>query len=509
MHSEEHQFNPVSLAIVLALGLLVAVVLLGVLFSFSPLTQLTLLAASLSGVFLVAMPAVGLLVITAMRILIEVFWWVPVHVGSLDFAELSSGALALVVGILWILAYRRLKDHPCLPAFAVYSLFLVGAFLHPVTWRIGSELLVTYLSPFLLFFLMYAYLRTEWQIRSVLVVTTLAGIIPVAFSLRSLLTGENSINLGSIDRILGGYRVLHSHAHAMMLFTTLGIFWFIRSRSSVVKFASALYAAIAFTALYFTYVRTAMVDLVVVVPLLLLLQRRYVLLGLLALGATMWFLSNGLLQHRYGDIGQIFLHDPMDVDYGDLGSGRVGIWSASITSFFQKPVWLQFFGLGLGQHYALDLQHFNFIKLGGENPYGLDTHSDYMAMLLQMGPASLLAYIAMQLQVIRYSWKVRTHATAAPERYLADFVLALSAAPIISNSISNSFVTRISIAWFYWGTAGLIFAAWHLIEQRRLLASPTPSVALAPPGQVLTSPDPDATPVQVLATPAPDVTPVD
>ena len=51
-------------------------------------------------------------------------------------------------------------------------------------------------------------------------------------------------------------------------------------------------------------------------------------------------------------------------------------------------------------------------------------------------------------------------------RGLAVYVIAMTAAVCVTNSISNSFVHRTSPGWYYWCLCGLMFAQWASLRAR-------------------------------------------
>jgi O-antigen ligase len=98
------------------------------------------------------------------------------------------------------------------------------------------------------------------------------------------------------------------------------------------------------------------------------------------------------------------------------------------------------------------------------NPYNIaqqgyvDPHSDYLTMTYQVGPIATLAYIALQVQVVRYALVVRKHSPDPWARHFGAYMVALCAAATLANCISNAFINRTTLGWYFWGLAGLVFA---------------------------------------------------
>lgn len=438
-------------------GFMVAL-LLGAVFSFSAPTQFTLLGGLVFGVVFFTRPAFGLLMTIALRIVIEVMGSIQGGIGGLNFAEATSGSMAAAVALLFVLNLGSYRDHPAFPLFLLYSSLLSIGFVRAVAPRAGLELLVTYASPFCLMFVLCAYFKDRFTIRRVLLVTTFASVVPVMLSTYHFASGQMAgFQLSGLHRLLGGYRTLHGAAHAMMLFTSLGMYWFFHARRTSWRLLALVYTFLAFSALYLTYVRTAMIALIILVLVFLLLERRFSLLAVVGVIVVGWLVTSAVAQARFMDIVSFMNVDPLMADYEELGSGRVGLWSVSSQEFLKKPIWDLMMGLGLGHHWALQRPFFNLMVFESTNPYGYDTHSDYLAILYQMGPLAIFAYLGLQIQVLRYSWKVRQLTRDDWTRSFTSYVIAVTMAPFLTNSISNSFNSRVSPAWYLWSLAGMIF----------------------------------------------------
>ena len=87
-------------------------------------------------------------------------------------------------------------------------------------------------------------------------------------------------------------------------------------------------------------------------------------------------------------------------------------------------------------------------------------------MTYQVGPIATMAYVALQIQVIRYALRIRAHSPDAWSRHFGSYMVALCAAATVANSISNAFINRTTLGWYFWGLAGLVFA-----EHQRLVRS--------------------------------------
>ena len=96
-------------------------------------------------------------------------------------------------------------------------------------------------------------------------------------------------------------------------------------------------------------------------------------------------------------------------------------------------------------------------------------------MTYQVGPIATLAYIALQVQVIRYALRIRAHSPDAWARHFGSYMVALCAAATIANCISNAFINRTTLGWYFWGLAGLVFAEHqHLVKSRHITVKSSP-----------------------------------
>jgi hypothetical protein len=291
--------------------------------------------------------------------------------------------------------------------------------------------------------------------------------IPIVVSLLYLGRGQmNSYVLAGYARLKGGYQNLHSHALMMLCIAAMGLFhlhraWLQKNRRNLVIFG--LYVLGAAICLYFTYVRTAQLALVAAAGVYLLVTRRTKLLLAGAVVGLLLVLGSDTIQDRFKDLVLFFFPDDSVLARRKLGSGRMTIWTAAITAYFQAPIGDILFGLGIGKHWLLTRGAFNpyAIAAGGY----VDPHSDYLTMTFQVGPIATLSYVAMQLQTVRAGIVVNRRSPDSLMRGWGAFTVALMAGATVANLVSNSFINRVTVAWVLWGSAGITFAEYlRLVE---------------------------------------------
>jgi O-antigen ligase len=252
----------------------------------------------------------------------------------------------------------------------------------------------------------------------------------------------------------------------MMLFACIGMFWLLYARRVGTSVVFALYLLGALVALYFTYVRTAQLGFAICVIGFLVFSKRYGLaFSLLALlGVAV--VSSATLQDRFDDIVQFFGSDVLESDRRVLGSGRWALWTVSMGEFLKFPLGDMFLGLGLGKQYTLTEPLYSVHYYTPSVGY-IDPHNDYLSLMFQMGPTAVICYVIFQIQVMRSGFELSRIGRSPWAREFGLFMAALSLTVFFTNFVSNSFISRITVGWYYWGMAGLLFGE-HLETRAEL-----------------------------------------
>jgi O-Antigen ligase len=425
--------------------------LLGPQLSLRPLWQQWGALGSITGLL-------GALAFFCARLILDLLWWIPGSIASLNLMELFTGGATALFAALFVADIRRHERHPCLLAFVPYVVVLGFGGMRNLELRAGMEILVKYISPLLLMFLISGWQNTPELRRRFLWVTSAVITIPVLVSLHHWLTGHHSsFELQGYRRLLGGYQNLHNHALMMMAFTSLAAWWFFQVKGRRNQAAMALFAAAALAVLYLTYVRTALVALAAFLGAFLFLSGRRPMLAAGIIVGSLFIASTPAMQDRFKDLVLFFVPGDDVVDKRKLGSGRWGIWTASVGEYLARPVGDIVFGLGIGKHYMLTAEAYNplVLRKGGS----VDAHSDYLTMTFQVGPIATLCYLSMQAQILRSGLRVLRGAPDLRVRQFAAYVMALNIGSVAANMVSNAFINRVSLGWFFWAMVGLLFAA--------------------------------------------------
>ena len=470
--------TPREFSVLLGMGF--AAVLFLVLFA-STLTlpwlpQFVVLLSVLVALFFFTKPEVALLTFFGLRVIIDLLWWVPVEVMSLNMMELFSGAVAGLSVVLFYLELKRFNRHPAIIPFIPYVLVVLIAAMRNLDVREGIETVARYLSTFLLMFLVSAFMDSTRKRIRMHVLFTVTSVVPILVSMWYLVTGKVDLELDGYGRLVGGYHNLHNHALMMMLFACIGVFWLLYARRVGTTVVFALYLLGALVALYFSYVRTAQLGLLLCVLAYLVLSKRHGLAFSLVAMVGLSVVFSATLQDRFDDLWQFFASDVYESDRLQLGSGRWALWSVSMTEYLKYPIGDIFLGLGLGKQHLLTEPLYSVNYYTPSVGY-IDPHNDYLSLMYQMGPTALICYVIFQIQVMRSGMDLRRIGRSAWAREFGVFMVALSCTVFFANFISNSFVSRVTLGWYYWGMAGLLFG--EHIETKRLLFESVDQVAQA------------------------------
>lgn len=459
-----------------ASGVLLAV-LTGAVLTMPAIIQLAVVGAIFAVALTFARPALMITFYFLVRILMDLMWWIPGSIGSLNIMEMYTGGATVLAGALMVLHIRRSERHPALLPFLMYALVLTIGGLRNLEVRTGAEIFARYLSPFIVMFVITAQLDTRRKRRNFVIATTAVCVIPVLISLYHLANGQQyKFFLQGYYRLIGGYMNLHPHALSMVIIAALAGWWSLQVEDKRHKAGFLVFAGAAALCLYFTYVRTGIVALGIFTVVLLWITGRKRTLAVGAVVVALFVAATPSMQDRFKDIAAILFPDDAIMDQAKIGSGRFRIWSAAIAGYFNRPFSDILLGLGIGKHFLLTREAFN--------PYApakggfIDTHSDYLTMTFQVGPVATISYITMQVMVGWTSFQVWRRSPDRFSRQFAAFSLALVCGASAANVLSNAFINRITQSWVLWGTAGLTFAEYLQLQREGVLQRKAPALRM-------------------------------
>jgi len=353
----------------------------------------------------------------ALRLWLDLIW-VPV--------EVAQGLTALMGAAFVAVGWRRWATHPLrwpLLAFGAWcgvglvrggdveALRFAAHLLVPLAWLVASE-----------------EADERWP-RWLLV----AGLVPVLGSLVALGMGQPEEHvLHEVPRLHGAFRNLHGHAVAMALLACVGLWE--ASRAGGQRALGAIVGGLAGVCLLFTYVRTLWLFVGIVAVVLLVLGRRWAVLGAGGLGAVGLVAASSRVRERFADIVSVLTLQAPDEGWGAIGSWRFRIWAESVEGFAEGPWWQWLVGRGLGEHVGLH-KH-------------LDPHNEWLSIVFQLGGVGLVLWGWLMGAAALACWR-------AGER--GRLGLALLVAVVLTCGISNEWLTRATLQW---GTLGMV--GWAL-----------------------------------------------
>jgi hypothetical protein len=397
-------------------------------------------------------PYLAVVGVLVARTVIDVLWWTQGSLAGVNLSQLASGAVVSVVALLVVLRPVSAYTHPLFATFAIFGLFSgisIALADDMLSMANGGARLVGMVA---LCFLATSFVQDVARARTTVIVLAISGLLPNAIGLYYYLTNQGTIGLDGFERAFGAYSNLHNSAHAAAAFASFGAFWLYDRGFDRWGVVAAAMTAVALASLYFALVRTPMVGLAVEFVVFMMLERRFRLLAIGVAFIQAALIFNVTLYQRFEEFHVLF--DSEGQLDSNLGSGRWGLWSEVVSNFFKQPFFHQMFGMGLNQQVKLSSQ-------------GWDTHNDYLGLLAQSGPASLIAYLIGQFLLFRGSWRLSKIATDTWTRRFAHFMIAYNAGVTVMNVISNSYTSRVHVQWFFWALAGVIFGLLAAEERKR------------------------------------------
>jgi hypothetical protein len=368
------------------------------------------------------------------------------------------GALSLVLA----LHARRMVHHPLRgPLLAFAALLLVGLIRAP-DWGVGLYGLARTASPLVVLLAVSAVVRGVPARRRFLRVLLWTSAIPVGVSLAHLVAGqmEHTVHDG-IHRLLGSYQNVHTHALAMALFAGVAALWALARDSRETTVAGAVLLCGSGACLALSYVRPATVVFAIPLIGLLVLTRRYRLAGGLAVLGVLGVALLPVWSERFEDVRLLLTLTPPEEGWAALGRHRPAIWARSLSAFGDQGTEALLLGNGLGGHLT-------FWK-------PRDPHNEYLSLLYQLGPLGPVLYLWL---LVRGAREAAPELRAGPDafsRNLAAYTLALVAAALVGSAISNTFVSRMTAAWWLWAVIGLSCADGALGQESTSKVVRTPA----------------------------------
>lgn len=301
---------------------------------------------------------------------------------------------------------------------------------------------VKLLFPIFTYFVVKNILPSEQHYVRMLFFMIVGFVIPVMWSagLTLLGGGVEIVNYWTqVPRYKGVYTSSHLMAHNMTFFIMLLFLYAYLAKGNDAptgfgagKTRWVMYVVLAIPALYclaMSQVRNTILGLLAFLAYYLFVFNRRILFVGMIVGAGVGSLTAPLWV-------DILFYDYAKVSEGawtteELGSGRARIWKHNLTLFSDMPLDRQIAGVGIG----------NKVLFGSKEGV-LDSHNDYLDIMMQTGIVGLLLYTGIQIALVLATLKI-------PGREKHIF-LAIYLAVAIMNFASNSYITRSGMAQLFY-----------------------------------------------------------
>lgn len=415
-------------------------------------------------------PAELITVAVLSRLIVDLLWWVEWSMAGVNFMEVYTGAVAVLVFFLVLTHLEQLQSHPLFTPIMLFMAVLALGAIQSTDLRNGLEYALRYGLPFLLLLLVWG-LFDESQVWRLLKLLVIIGSVPLLFSFYNLLGGRivSEANL-DYDRFLGAYGALHNHGHMMLAMSVMSLVAAEIVKNRTIQTALRVYTAIALINLYFSHVRTAQLALVVFCVVFFAIGRNKGALLILGVGAVALLVTSDTAQRSLADIPSLIFYDPVETDLNALGSGRVAIWTTTTKNFLAKPAYTWLLGLGLGQHVFLSPSGYH------------DTHNDFLGLVLQTGVIGLVLYVFIFVKSITRALEVLRAVQDERTAILTRAALAFLSAAVFANLLSNAFLPRVTPGWLLWILVGSIYVLGRGLQSRSSEAVTEKALLVAPRG---------------------------
>ena len=318
--------------------------------------------------------------------------------GGFNALKLLGLALPLV---LMINCYFRRAEFFKEPGANIFLAFLVAALpsvFMSVSWTkaFGYWLQLFTFWTVLIFFV--RFFDTPERIGVALKTVMLSAIYPMLRLAMTLVSGERMLLDYGIQRNVGGYFQMAPIAGMLFTFFPAYLVGLRSAEHRRTKILLGLGLIMLFFFLYKTYYRSALLATVAFALMYLVMTKRFVLLGSLAIAVVGALACSSFLQQRFGEIPQLFEHlsyltNPFIKDYDLMLSGRFAIWRTMLVELLynckiQNFLW----GFGADVHIrdCLIVPH-NF---------DIAPHNDYLGFLYQNGFVALMGFLIFGLAVL-------------------------------------------------------------------------------------------------------------
>ncbi len=386
-----------------------------------------------------------------------------------NFFDLAAIGIFLVLAIAF-LSNTALRQSIRITAvdfiiffFTAWSLICYLIYFEKGNIRELAKLII----PLLTYVVAKNILRDKTQYQAMLGWMIAGFVVPVILSALLIASGKGIEVIGpskninywtGIARWQGVYAGAHNLGHNMVfLFFLMTVYLHVARTASTggpQPFAlgkRVLFLVLGTAALYsllMSQVRTTILGLLVFLTYYLyVFNKRLLLLGGVTVVVVFAVMLPVIKPFLFPDIVM------MEKEGGSIesfGSGRPSIWADNLAYFSALPLDRQLAGIGVGNNEA--------------SPQGLDSHNDYLYVLVGTGIVGFLLFVMLQMALLRAILKLEGR-----DRYV---YLSIFAAVFVMSFVSNSYVSRFGLAQMYY----LLLAYVEMPKKKEIVSVETRTV---------------------------------
>lgn len=307
------------------------------------------------------------------------------------------------------------------------------------------SVLAKFIVPPLTYVIAKSVIPDREEYRKMLRLLILGFSIPLFASLGLILLGNGLEEISywtGAPRYKGAYSGAHEMGHnAAFSLMVVWLYLLLQrdnqvSISTVSKTILGLLVATAVFLLYMGRVRTTVVGLFVFGSVLLALHYRrlsLILVATVVIGLS--FILSDEVQKRFFPEGVRAEKAAGFDNIMSYGSNRPAIWSRQMSEFLNLPIDHQLAGIGIGNTFAGQTGR-------PDNILHLDTHNDFLRVMVHTGVVGLVLFLALQVLILKRILRLSGGGKWA--------FLALFAAVTMMNLLSNSYVNRFGLAQMFY-----------------------------------------------------------
>lgn len=265
--------------------------------------------------------------------------------------------------------------------------------------------------------------------------------VPIIYSFFVIYTGGGVWGVSywtGLVRYGGAYSGPHEMSHSLGLFIMLSFvymgLWRVGNKRRINKIFLMyllLMITLALYCIYKGYVRTVFIGLFVFIATYAFYRSKLLFVTLGTFFAVTLIVLGSLFTTIFHDVVEVYTGDR---EIEDAGSGRPYIWKRNFEVFSLKSADRIVAGVGIG-NYAREP---NWNERVNQNSQIWNSHNDWLEMLFETGVVGLLLLSVIYIIMYRKICKLGFH-----EKII---FLALLNAVVVMNFLSNSYISRFSIA---------------------------------------------------------------